>query len=599
MISKRTIAHVQSEQMAAAPERASYFWFQDGAWVSMTNGEALEQTNELGMGLRSLGLQHGDRVAVMSDSRYEWDLADGGALGIGAVVVSIYPTSTQEQTSYILQHSGSRVLFLENASLWPVVAPQLAQLPELEHVVIMDAEGMPTGDWLSLAQLRERGRELLTEQPDLPNELREAVQPTDLAALVYTSGTTGVPKGVALKHDMLFNVIEVLDNAVAFEAGETGIVYLPMSHILQRVNLYFARYAGIIPYFAPAITEFVATCHAANPRSFSGVPRVFEKIHAGIMARVEQGPPESQGMFRKAMEVGRKRTQLLEAGLPVPPVLQQHYEQFDQHIFKKLRTSIFGTNIEFLTSGAAPISTELLEFYYAIGLPIYEGYGLTETSSPITLNLPDNHRISSVGQVLPGSSVKIAEDGEILLKGPSVFESYYKNPEATAAAFTEDGWFKSGDIGELDEDGFLRITDRKKFLIITSAGKNIPPAPIEQKLLQHPLIGQVVVHGDKRKYLTALFTLDPETLAVWAQQHGKAGATTAELAQDPSLLAEIDSFVQSVNAQLARYETIKQFRILPEEFSIANGLLTPTMKVKRGVIEKAFVGVLDEMYLAT
>ncbi|MGB1252201.1 MAG: AMP-dependent synthetase/ligase, partial [Candidatus Promineifilaceae bacterium] len=252
--------------------------------------------------------------------------------------------------------------------------------------------------------------------------------------------------------------------------------------------------------------------------------------------------------------------------------------------------------IEYLTCGAAPISTELLEFYYAIGLPVYEGYGLTETSSPITLNLPDKHRIGTVGPALPGSQMKIAEDGEVLLKGPSVFQEYYNNPEATAASFTDDGWFMSGDIGEIDADGFLRITDRKKYLIITAAGKNIAPAPIEQNLLQHPLIGQVVVHGDQRKFLSALLTLDPEALAVWAEQNGKTSMSPAQLAADAKIRTEVEAFVASVNSKVARYETIKKFEILPEEFSVANGYLTPSMKIKRKTIEVDFASTLDAMY---
>ncbi|MGB0385029.1 MAG: AMP-dependent synthetase/ligase [Ardenticatenaceae bacterium] len=596
MISRRTIAHLHYERMTQAPTRPAFFYPQQGEFVPMLNKDVLQAYVEIGLGLWELGVRHGERVAVMSNSRYEWDLSDGGALGIGAAVVSIYPTSTQAQATYILQHSGSKVAILENFSHWQLVQPQLAQLPDLEHVVLIDTNDVPSGNWISLAQVRERGQQLLEKQPNLPAKARDAVQPDDLASLMYTSGTTGLPKGVALKHKMLFNVVEMIKEVNPVEEGDHSVIYLPMSHILQRVSNYSGYYQGIIGYFAPAMTELVSTCQVAEPRGLIGVPRVFEKIHARIMAGLEQAPPTRQKLVKRALEVGKKRSQLVQAKQAVPLTLRLQHALFERLVYSKLRARIFGQKIEYLTSGAAPISVELIEFYDAIGLPIFEGYGLTETCSPITVNYPENRKVGTVGPALPGSQVKIAPDGEILLKGPNVFEGYYNNPEATKAAFTEDGWFKSGDIGQLDENGFLRITDRKKNIIITAAGKNIAPAPIEQKLLQHPLIGQVLVYGDKHKYLVALLTLDPENLAVWAQQQGKTSHNSTHLATDPDLVAEIDTFVQGVNAKLARYQTIKQFRILPEEFTTENGLLTASFKIKRRVVETHYEELLSGMY---
>ena len=596
MAIRRTIAHMQHQRMSSKPNKDNLYYKKGETWTPISNNETLQGATEIAMGLWSLGIRHGDRVSVMSASRPEWALMDSAVLSIGGTVVSIYPTSTQDAVQYILDHSGSKVAILENASHWNLIEPELGNIANLQHVIMIDATDMPAGDWIDLDKIRLLGRDLLKEQPNLPNEARDAVQPTDLASLMYTSGTTGRPKGVALNHDMIYTVVEILDSLVTFEDGDTGVIYLPMSHILQRINVYLGNYSGLVGYFAPSILDFVETCQAAHPRALSGVPRVFEKIHARIMAGVEQAPPTRQKIFHRAIEIGRKRVQLEEAGKSVPLGIRLQSALFERLVYSKLRAGIFGNNIEYLTCGAAPISTELLEFYYAIGLPIYEGYGLTETSSPITLNLPDKHRIGTVGPALPGSQVKIAEDGEVLLKGPSVFQEYYNNPEATSDSFTEDGWFMSGDIGELDSEGFLRITDRKKYLIITAAGKNIAPAPLEQQLLQHPLIGQVVVHGDQRKYLSALLTLDPEALAVWAEQNGKAGKSSAELASDAAIQSEVNAFVESVNSKVARYETIKKFTILPEEFSIDNGYLTPSMKIKRKAIEADFVDTLDSMY---
>ena len=596
MTVKRTIAHMQYDRLTKKPDAPSYYYYQDEQWKPIRNREALTQSTEMGMGLWSLGVRHADRVAVMANSRYEWDLMDGAALNIGAAVVSIYPTSTESATRYILDHSGAKVVVLETVEHWNLVAPHLESLSNLEQIIMIDPAGMAAGDWIDLDKLRELGRAQMAERPALPEEARAAVQPDDLASLMYTSGTTGNPKGVALKHDMLYSVIEILCDVAPLEEGDRGVIYLPMSHILQRVNVYLGRFVGIAGYFAPTIADFVMTCQAANPRSLSCVPRVLEKVHARIMTGVEQAPENRRKLITRALEVGKQRSRLERDGRSIPLFLRLQSALFERLVYKKLRTSLFGDSIEYLTCGAAPISIEILEFFDAIQLPVLEGYGLTETCSPITLNLPEKRKIGTVGPPLPGSEVKIAEDGEILLKGPSVFEMYYNNPEATADSFTADGWFKSGDIGEVDDKGFLRITDRKKYLIITAAGKNIAPAPIEQKLLQHPLVGQVVVHGDQRKYLSAVMTLDPETLAVWAAKNGKEGMAMADLAADSQVMAEIDQFVNEVNEKLARYETIKKFHILPEDFTIDNGYLTPSMKIKRKQVEKDFVAVLDGMY---
>ena len=567
------------------------------AFIPLLKRDASQMMLEIGAGLWSLGMRKADRVAIMSETRYEWMVIDSGAVWLGFAVVAIYPTNTAEQTAFILQNSGSKVAVLEDHTHWEKVAPALAELPELEYVIFIDNDTVPLTDTcLTLDQLRARGRQQLADAPNLPTEAVDAVQPADLASLVYTSGTTGLPKGVALTHANLHSIAQILTNISPMKPGDTGVQYLPLSHIIARVNSYYGKMHGLISYYAPAITALVPTCQVAHPRSVSGVPRVYEKIHARIMAGMAQRSAAEQEGFQQALAVGIKRARLLNARQPIPDELAQTYAQLDEKVFKPLRTSIFGHNIEWGYSGSAPISVELMEFFHAIGIPILEGYGLTETSSPITLNQPSDYRIGTVGRALPDCDVKIAEDGEILLKGPQVFRGYYANDAATSDAFTDDGWFRSGDIGELDDDGFLRITDRKKNIIITAGGKNIAPAPIEHKLIQHPLIGQVMVHGDRRKYLVALLTLDPENAAVWAEQQGKTGLTMAALAVDADVIATIDDFVSQVNETLARFETIKYVHIVPEEFSIGNGLLTPSMKLKRRMVEERFNVELDGMY---
>ncbi len=599
-ISRPTITHLRYDCMSQSPEKVAYYYPANGEFVPRTNREALQYYDEIGMGLYALDIRRGDRVAVMASTRHEWDLADGGCMMLGAVVVSIYPTSTQEYTTHILKNSESKAIILENVSQWNLLLPVLNQLPHLQHIIMIDAEGMPSGDWISLAKVQADGQVYLSQHPDLPAQTRDAVQPKDIASIMYTSGTTGEPKGVILRHQMLFSVVETvsrmqIENNVLKE-GDTGIVYLPMSHIMQRVGSYIGIHLAAVSYFAESIYHLVPTCLAANPSSISVVPRLLEKIYGRIMAGVEQAPAERQALMKQAFDTAREWARLNFANETIPPALQQRYAQYETHVYQKLRASLFGNKLKVMYSGSAPLNHDLMEFFFGIGLPVFEGYGLTETCSPISLNQFSANRMGSVGLALVGSEIKIAEDGEILLKGPAVFDGYYNNPEATARAFTEDGWFKSGDIGTIDEDGFLTITDRKKNLIITAAGKNIPPAPIEQKLIEHPLVGQVIVHGDRRRYLVALLTPDTDVLQAWAEQHNKAHLSIAELARDPDVLAELDVHVEAVNATLARFETIKYFTYLPEEFTTQNGVLTPSMKIKRRVVNAKYADVLEKMY---
>lgn len=598
-MSKRTITHLYHNRVQKTPQKPFLYYPSDDAesFTPISYRDAQTFAHEVGAGLRSLGVGRGERVVILCDTRYEWVMLDWGSLSLGGVVVAIYPNSTTEQIDFIMKHSGAKVAIVENAHQWEKIGDHLGEFPDLEHVVVLDTDGVPPADWLTVETLRERGREQLAAEPHLMQNSMDALQPTDLAGLVYTSGTTGTPKAVALKHENLYSVTEMLEEVASLGEEDNGVIYLPVAHILQRLNIYYGTRIGVTGYFAPEITALVPTCQAANPTTVSGVPRVFEKIHARIMAGVNQAPERRKNLILSALKAGGERAQLIKAGRPVPFLLKLRYAVYDRLVFEKMRAAIFGNKIEYLVSGAAPLSTETQDFFLSIGLPIYEGYGLTETSSPITLNLLDNHRFGSVGPALPGSEIKIADDGEILLRGPGVFDGYYKNEEATREAFTADGWFRSGDIGELDENGFLKITDRKKNLIITAGGKNIAPAPIENLLVQHPLVSQAMVIGDRQKYLVALLTLDAESVQVWAQEHGKGGQTAAELLEDAQLNAEMDQFVAGVNSQLARYETIKYCRVLPAEFSVEQGTLTPTMKLKRRAVMAEYGELIEGMYV--
>ncbi|MEM7539703.1 MAG: AMP-binding protein, partial [Chloroflexota bacterium] len=439
---RRTLTHMQHDRMTTRPDQPSFYHYEKAQeqWTAVTNSDARDISNEVGAGLWVLGVRHADRVAVMSETRHEWQLIDNGGLAIGATVVSIYPSSTADAAIYILQHSGTKVVFLEKASHWQLIAPQLAALPDLQHIVLIESSDMLSSEMsnqlMSLDQLRTQGRALLSEQPQLLDEARDAIQPEDLASLMYTSGTTGNPKGVALTHNMLYTVLEVLNSAAPPEPGAHSVIYLPISHILQRIGIYNIQYTSAIAYFSPTLDDFIMTCQAANPRGLTGIPRVLEKVQSRILADVAKRSPLYQLFFNHTLDVGLHRIRLIGASQPVPLTTRIQYNLFNRWVYRHLRTQFFGKNIQFLSSGAAPISKDLLEFFYAIGLPVMEGYGLTETCAPITVSRPDKHKIGTVGTPLPGSEVKIADDGEVLLKGPSVFEHYYNNPEATADSFT-------------------------------------------------------------------------------------------------------------------------------------------------------------------
>ncbi|MBW2529417.1 MAG: long-chain fatty acid--CoA ligase [Deltaproteobacteria bacterium] len=596
---RHTIAHLADRQRRRYGDRPLFHHLQGGHWRGTTWRESTEQAEQVGAGLWSLGCRHGDRVAILCETRAEWSILDLAVLGLGGVVVGIYPTSTASQVQYVLAHSESKVVFVEDATQLAKVEAVRADLPALEQVVVIDSAGAEQGgpdQPLSLETLRARGREGLAESPELVERCLDAVEPGDVATLVYTSGTTGPPKGVVLTHRNLFEIADITCRTLGLSEQDVSAVFLPLAHSLQRVSLYAGLRAGCSGYFAPSLDQLLETWQAAQPSIMSSVPRVFEKVHNRILAGVSEQPRRRQRIFAAAMALGRRRSRYLQQRRPVPWHVELAYRLVDRMVFSRIRARIFGRRIRYLISGGAPISVELLEFFHAMGLPIYEGYGLTETSAPATLNLEHDFRFGTVGKPLPGVDLKIAPDGEVLIRGPGVFREYYREPDATRAALDEDGWFRSGDIGELDADGFLRITDRKKDLIITAGGKNIAPQNLENLLKADPHVSQALVHGDRRKYLVALITLDAEQMAVWAADHGKAHLDWPALMTDPEVEALVGEIVDRTNAALARYETLKAYRIICDEFTVENDMITPTLKLKRRVIEERYRSLLDGMY---
>ncbi len=589
-----TIAHLNQWQAEQSGDKIAYYVQRQDGYEPVTHAENFTHATNLALGLVSLGAAKGDRIAIISNTRAEWSQFDSAILSFGGVVVGIYPTSTAEQIRYILDHSETRLVIAENKAQYDKV--RLAEPEFVEKMVVMDSDGLTPGDWLTLDEVATQGKFLLAQKPHLPDELRDAVQPEDMAALIYTSGTTGPPKGVVMRHNNLVQVAQTVAEFLGLHDQDVGVIYLPLAHSLQRVSNYIGTAVGITGYYLADMSKLVEVCKVVQPTVLSAVPRVYEKIHTAVLTSIDHAPPRRQKLARAALTVGHEVAHRRRNQQPVPFGLKLKHAVYERLVYHRLRAALFGSRTRFLSSGAAPIGLELLQFFDAIGLPIYEGYGLTETTSPITVNRPGEVKFGSVGRPLPGSQVKIADDGEILLQGPGVFTEYYKDPTATRDAFTADGWFLTGDIGELDADGYLRITDRKKNIIVTAGGKNIAPANIENLLMAHPLISQVLVHGDRRNYLVALITLDPDALLAWANDHHKGSLPYEELTQDAEVVTLVQSLVDKANSSLARYEQIKYFRILPEEVSVENGLLTPTLKLKRREMETRYGEWLDEMY---
>lgn len=588
-----TIPAVFLDRARVAPDRVSAYHKEGGRWVGRTWGEAETAVRHLAAGLAGLGVRHGDRVAIVGETHHLWSEADMAVLCLGGVTVGVYPTCTTEQIRYHLEHSGARAAIVRGRELLGRVRQAAAGLDPPVALVLFEADGGPEGgggpgvepDVPTIAALEAAGAGAPEGTPDaFAGRIRE-LSPDDLTTIVYTSGTTGPPKGAMLTHRNWYAAMSASVQVLPVDSRDRALIFLPLAHSLQRQ----AGYAGLLTNatgaYATSIDRLMEEFVEVRPTVQASVPRIWEKFHAGLHARIAEASPGRRRIAAMAFDVARRRGRSLRDGRAVPWWLDRLYRLADRVVFRRLR-AIFGGEVRFMVSGGAPIGVDLLEFFDDIGLRIYEGWGLTETAAPHTLNHPGAWRFGTVGRPLPGARVRIAPDGEIEVAGDNVFQGYWRDPAATAAAFTDDGWFRTGDVGRLDDDGFLRITDRKKDLIITSGGKNIAPQNIEGLLKRDPLISQAVVMGDRRKYLSALLTLDVQS-------------APADLAADPTgpaARARVAAVVDRVNADLARHEQIKRFAVLPRDLSLEQGELTPTLKVRRRVVAEHFAREIDGLY---
>jgi long-chain acyl-CoA synthetase len=560
-------------------------------WKDTSYPELGEHVREVALGLVDLGIEPGDKVSILAHTRPEWTEACFGILTAGATLVTIYQTNSPEECQYVLHHSDSRAVFVEDGEQLAKVRAVEDRCPELRLVIVLEPGDAELGDALTLEGLRERGRGRDAAEW---KARYEAVTPDDMCLYIYTSGTTGPPKGCLLSHSNYRAITDSVIQQSVLQRGDCSYLFLPLAHAFAILIQFAAFDLGVtLAYWSRDPKMIIADIAQVSPSFFPSVPRMFEKIYTLATAGIE----DKEGL-RRAVEVGVKVRTMREAGEEVPDALQQGFDQAEEQLFKNVR-GLFGRNIRECVTGAAPIAPEILEFFFACGVPVMEGYGMTETSTSATVNRPENNdfRFGSVGKAQPGVEVRIADDGEVLIKGPNIFQGYYKNDEATAAAL-QDGWLHTGDLGRLDEDGFLYITGRKKDIIITAGGKNITPANLENGLKQSRWISQAVVVGDRRPYLVALVTLDPEEAPALAQQLGLDDADPASLAPDPDVRAELQKTVDEVNSHVGPIEQIKRFAILDHDLSQETGELTPTLKVKRSVVHEKYAGLVERIYEA-
>ena len=560
--------------------------------------ELFEQVRDLSLGLTALGVTRGDRVAIVSESRPEWLLTDLAVLAAGGVTVPIYPTLSPRNARYILQDSGASVAVVSTAEQLEKIRQVRHEVPRLEAIVVMDeAADLAGPSVLTLAALAARGHARMVSEWGAGREFRDAarqVEPADLATIIYTSGTTGEPKGVMLTHAALAANMHAGAEALDVHQDDVAVSFLPLSHAFERMVSYIYLLRGVTIIFAESLETIARDIAAVRPTVFTGVPRLYEKMQARIMEKGLSGSRAKAALFRWAAGVAMARGRALLRGRHPAPLVAAQTPFADRLVFSKIRAGV-GGRLRYAVSGSAPLPVAVAEFFHGIGVRIIEGYGLTETAPVLTVNPPDAPRGGTVGRAVRGVELRIAADGEILARGPNLMTGYYNKPEATAEAIA-DGWLHTGDIGALDADGYLSITDRKKDLLVTSGGKKVAPQPLEAVLKQNLLIAEAVVLGDRRKYISALLVPEFAALERRLRDLGRPWAERAELVSRADVLGLYQEIVDGLNRDLAQYERIKRIALLPREFSQEQGELTPSLKVRRKIVEENWRGTIDALY---
>jgi long-subunit acyl-CoA synthetase (AMP-forming) len=582
----RTACEAFQATAAAHPDRPAIRT--RGDEFTCTWGEYAARVEAIASGLAARGVRPGDSVALMLLNRPEFHFADAAVMHLGATPFSIYNTYTEEQVAHLVRDSASRVVITEQAHADKILAVREG-VESLEDVVLVD--GDPPAGTISLDQLAESG----SSDFDFEAAWR-AVEPDDVLTLIYTSGTTGPPKGVQITHANICETVRSYDELIQFPDGGRIVSYLPMAHVAERnVSHYLPMLCGFTITCCPDAREVMEYMPEVRPTWFFAVPRIWEKLKSGLEQTLAAAPEKERSATRKALEVALEKVRLEQRGEPVPEELTAAVAKADEQLFSKLRRGLGLDQVEACNVGAAPTPPEVIEFFHALGVPLSELWGMSETTGAGTCNPPERIKIGTIGPPAPGVEIKLADDGEIMIKGPVVMKGYRNLPEKTAETFTDDGFLLTGDIGQFDDDGYLRIVDRKKELIITAQGKNLSPANIEARLKQIPLVSQAVAIGDRRKYISALLTLDAEAAKAWAAEHD-IDADLAALAENEELVAEVQRGLDIANQDLARVEQVKRFAILPADWEPGGDELTPTMKLKRKPIAEKYAGQIEALY---
>lgn len=595
-----TVCHVFERNVTQWGDKPALSWKENGTWQHLTWREYRERVAEVTMGLRRAGVGKGDFVAIMAKNRPEHLIADMAALHARAIPVSFYNTFAPEQIRYIAAHCGAKVAILEDPEFlqrWEKVRPEL---PDLQGVYLIEgADEAGDSGWVSSwADLASEGADELSSNRAAFEEGWRDLSPDEPATIIYTSGTTGDPKGVITTHLNAVWTAASMNRLLEYDPQGKYVSYLPLAHSAERMaTMYVGLYVGSWVHFCAEVMDVFTLMPEVKPRSFVGVPRVWEKLQAGVMAKLQAEPNErKRNIALKAIDTARRATHLELEGKPVPLGLRLQRAVLDKLVLSKVRAGVGLDECDVPITGAAPISIDTHEFFQAIGVPLYELYGLTETTAPATANREEARRVGTVGWTIPGVEAKLLEDGELLLRGGNISPGYYKEPEITAQTLDDEGWLHTGDIAEIDDQGFIKIVDRKKEIIITAAGKNIAPSNIEGHLKHHPLVAQACALGDVKPFISALIVLDAEAAPLWAEKNGIEFTSIEEFSRNPSVYQEVERAVAEANEHVARVEQVKKFVILPTEWTLTSDELTPSLKMKRRVIHEKYAKEIEDLY---
>ncbi len=597
VIEKRppSVAQMIVDRVKATPLREAFRYPLDHSWTSVSWREVGHRVKRIAAGLISLGIEPEDRVALASSTRYEWVLVDFAIMCAGAATTTVYPTTKAGDVAYIVGNSGSRVVVAEDQDQVDKLREHRSELTDVMTVVVIDGEG--DGDWvITLAELEERGCKLLDEAPRVVDERVAAIRPGQLASIIYTSGTTGKPKGVRLTHGAWTYTAAAIDALNVLGPDDLNFLWLPLAHAFGKVMLALPLLIGFPTAIDGRVDRIVDNLAELHPTVMGAAPRIFEKAHSRILSMAAEEGAVKKRIFDWALGVGLQVSRARQAGQPTPLTLKVKHKVADRLVFSTIRKR-FGGRLRFFVSAAAALDREVAQWFDAVGIVVLEGYGLTETAAASFINRPDAYRFGTVGWPFPETEVRIADDGEILLRGPGVMTGYHDLPDATAEALEADGWFHTGDIGEVDADGFMRITDRKKDMFKTSQGKFVAPSPIAAAFKGIcPYAGELIVIGEGKPYCVALVSLDGEAITEWAGKNGMAGASFADIARDEKTHQLISGYIDVLNNQLNRWEQIKKFVIIDRELSIEAGDLTPSLKLKRNVVTKTSNDLIAALY---